>query len=154
MLIANVSPRDASIEVASAKALGARVRAWIFLPLLVAALLAAGYEAYLALRSPGEVIRSELTAAGSALQHLSWSTPNDSVQHAIAEHFTRHAATVDAKGFPVYVTVTLHDLGRAACLDARRVARRIEGPVVIVVDRRTDAETCGDDTAMTWRLMP
>jgi len=148
-----VSPRDASIEVASTKALRARWRGWMFAPLAVAALVA-GDEVRVALQTPGDVIRHELIAAGSELERLPWYTPNGSVEQSIARHFAGHEATVDTEGFPVFVTVTLHDLGREACLDARRVARRIEGRVVIAVDRRTDAAPCGDDTAMTWRIMP
>ena len=147
------SPRDASIEVAWIKTLGARWGGWMFAPLAIAMLIA-GDEIHIALRTPGDVIRHELIAAGSELERLSWSTPSDSVQHSIARHFTGHGATVDTTGFPVFVAVTLHDLGRDACLDARRVARRIEGRVVIAVDRRTDAEPCRDDTTMTWRIMP
>ncbi len=148
-----VSPRDTSIEVASIKTLGARWRAWMFAPLAIAALVA-GDEVHLALRTPGEVIRHDLIAAGSELERLPWYMPKDRVEHDIALHFAKYDATVDANHFPVFVTVTLHDLGRDACLDARRVAHRIEGQVVIAVDRRTDAQPCRDNTTMTWRIMP
>jgi hypothetical protein len=137
------------------RVLGAHLRGWMLTPLLVAAALAAGDAVYRGLQTPGEVIRRELAAAGSEFGRLPWSIPSDSVQRRITPYFAAaHGATVDARGFPVFVRVTLHDLGRDACLDARRVARRIGGRVVIAVDRRTDEETCRDHTAMTWRIAP
>lgn len=148
-----VSRTDASIEVASVKALGVHWRGWLLAALAIVALVA-GDEIRVALQTPGEVIRHELLAAGSEVERLSWSTPHDRVESRIARHFTGREATVDIMGFPVFVTVSLHDLSRAACLDARRVARRIEGRVVIAVDRRTDAEPCRDHMTMTWRIMP
>jgi hypothetical protein len=153
--MSTISARDASIEVASAKALGRRFRGWVFAPPLLAAALAAAYEVNLALETPGQVIRHELIAAGSALERLPWSTPSDAVKRSVARSFAAtYDVTVDVKGFPVYVTATLHNVGHDACRDAYRVASRIEGRVVIVVDQRTRARPCSDDTAMTWRIMP
>jgi hypothetical protein len=137
-----VSPRDTSIEVASIKTLGARWAAWMFAPPAIAALVV------------GDELHLALIAAGYKVERLPWYMPKDRVEHNIALHFAKYDATVDANHFPVFVIVTLHDLGRDACLDARRVAHRIEGRVVITVDRRTVAESCRDDTTMTRRILP
>ena len=153
--MSTVSARDPSIEVGSAKALGKRFRSWVFALPLLAAALATAYAVNLALETPGEVIRDELIAAGSALERLPWSTPSDVVKHGVARYFgATYEVTVDVKDFPVYVTVTLHNVGHDACRDAYRVASRIEGRVVIAIDQPTPARPCSDGTAMTWRIMP
>jgi hypothetical protein len=153
--MSTVSVRDASIEVGSAKALGKRFRSWVFALPLLAGALAAAYAVNLALETPGEVIRHELIAAGSALERLPWSTPSDAVKRSVARHFAAtYDVTVGVTGFPAYVTVTLHSVSHDACRDAYRLASRIEGRVVIAIDQPTLARPCSDDTAMTWRIMP
>lgn len=151
--MAMVSLSDSSIEVASAKAIGRRVRAWIVAPALATLALAGGYEALSALQTPGYVIRHELVAAGAAVARLPWSTPAAGVQQIVAQQFGRHRATVDAAGFPVFVEVTLHGLGPDDCRDAAGLAR-IEGQVVIVAERRGGSDACRDEGVMTWRIMP
>jgi hypothetical protein len=151
--MAIVSLSDSSIEVASAKAMGRRLRAWIMAPALTALVLAGGYEALSVLESPAYVMRHELVAAGAAVERLPWSTPADGVQQIVAQQFGNHRVTVDAKGFPAYVKVTLHGLGPDDCRDAAGLAR-IEGQVVIVTERSTAGDACGEDGAMTWRIMP
>jgi hypothetical protein len=92
-----VSARDACIEVASIRVLGAHLRGWVLTPLLAAAAVAAGGAVYLGLRTPGEVIRRELTAAGSELGHLPWSMPSDSVQRRITPYFAAAYGTTVIK---------------------------------------------------------
>ncbi len=151
--MAIVSLSDSSVEVASAKAIGRRLRAWIVAPALTALALAGGYEVLSVLETPGYVIRHELVTAGAAVERLPWSTPSEGVQQIVAQQFGHHHATVDAKGFPAYVKVTLHGLGPDDCRDAARLAR-IEGQVVIVAERSTGGDACREDGAMTWRIMP
>jgi len=148
-----VSLNDSSVEVASVKAVGRRARAWIVAPALAALALAGGYEALSALETPGYVIRHELVAAGAAVERLPWSTPAAGVEQLVAQQFGRHRATVDARGFPVYVEVTLHALGPLDCRDAAGLTR-IEGRVVIVAERRDGSDACREDGVMTWRIMP
>jgi hypothetical protein len=148
-----VSLSDASVEVASAKAIGRGVRAWIVAPALAALALAGGYEALSLLETPEYLIRHELVAAGAAVERLPWSTPTAGVQQIVAQQFGHYRATVDARGFPVYVKVTLHGLSPDDCRDAARLAR-IEGQVVIVAERPAEGEACREDGATTWRIMP
>ncbi|HUH84926.1 MAG TPA: hypothetical protein VLX85_09955 [Stellaceae bacterium] len=151
--MAIVSLSDSSVEVASAKVMGRRVRAWVVAPALAALALAGGYQALSALETPGYVIRHELVAAGAAVARLPWSTPAAGVQQIVGQQFGHYRATVDAKGFPAYVEVTLHGLGPADCSAAARLAR-IEGQVVIVAKRPSGGDACGEDGVMTWRIMP
>lgn len=148
-----VSLSDASVEVASAKAIGRRARGWIVAPALAALALAGGYEALNALETPGYVLRHELVAAGAAVERLPWSTPTAGVEQLVAQQFGHHRASVDARGFPAYVEVTLHGLGPQDCSAAAGLAR-IEGRVVIVAERRSGSDACREDGAMTWRIMP
>ena len=66
--------------------------------------------------------------------------------------FTGYHVSVDAAHFPGYVTVTLHDLDHAACRDAYRLADRIEGRVVIAMQR--PETSCQPGTSLIWRIMP
>jgi hypothetical protein len=147
-----VSRHASFVELASGKAFAPLCRR-LLAPMLVAAVLIGGYAAHLAQESPGAVIRHDLVRAGSAVARLPWSTPTERVGQTTSRYFPSHRATVDARGFPAYVSVTLHDLDRGACRDAYRIAGRIEGDVVIAIDSGDDA-ACGDRTAVTWRIMP
>jgi hypothetical protein len=118
---------------------------------LAGLLLAAGYQVSLALQSPAHVIRGELQAAAAETAALPWNRSPDQVRAAVAQHFGRRAVGVDATKFPAVVTVTLRDVDRDTCQEARAIARRIEGSVVIALD---SAAACGDSNAMAWRIMP
>jgi hypothetical protein len=121
---------------------------------LIGAALVGAEQASLALQSPGHAIRRELAAAGAEAERLSWSTPAERVRQSIERRFTGYHARVNPTGFPAYVTVTLHGLSREACFDAERVARRVEGSVVIAIEGQSAAEDCRDDAELTWRIMP
>lgn len=56
-----VSARDASIEVASMRVLGAHLRGWVLVPLLVVVVLAVGCAVYLARQPTGAVAHRALT---------------------------------------------------------------------------------------------
>ena len=104
--------------------------------------------------TPGHVIRSELASAAADLRDLPWSASTNRVRISLARNFRGQRLSIDSSAFPVSVTVTLDALGRGACLDARRFARRIEGPVVVALDGYADAADCAAVNAMTWRLLP
>ena len=63
------------------------------------------------------------------------------------------AAILLIAGYEAYVTVTLLDLGRADCRAAHLAANRIEGQVVIAMERPLET-SCQDRTSITWRIMP
>ena len=118
---------------------------------LAGVLLAAGYQASLALQSPAQLIRGQLQAAAAETAALPWNRSQDQVRAAIAQHFDGRAVSVDPTKFPTVVAVTLRDLDRDTCEEAWTIARRIEGSVVIALDPATP---CGDSNAMVWRIMP
>lgn len=106
------------------------------------------------LQSPAQTIKRELLSAADETAALSWSRSAAEVQHAVTRRFDGHAVRVDAAQFPAQVAVTLQAVDRITCLEARLVARRIEGPVVIALDGYRAASDCGDANAMSWRIMP
>jgi hypothetical protein len=147
------SPKANIGSVESAKAPGAALCRRLLAPMLVAGIIIGGYEVHRALESPGKVIRHALIQAGSEIAVLPWSTPSERVSQGVLRHFPSYRATVDAAGFPAYVTVTLNDLDHATCRDAYRLAERIEGYVVIAIEERGET-VCQDRAAITWRIMP
>jgi hypothetical protein len=146
------SARDAASSLQRQFAAGLLRRATA--PLLILALLATGYQLYLASLTPGQVVKRELAAAAATLPSLAWNAPAETVRQGLARHFTDGSATIDLAGYPAQVAVTLHDLDRDACLDARMVARRIEGSVVIDLDGYAAPAACAAHNEMTWRLQP
>lgn len=104
--------------------------------------------------TPGHVVRSELTSAAADLRDLPWGASAGRVRLSLARNFRGQPLAVDASNFPVSVTVTLGNLDRDACLAARRFARRIEGPVVVILDGYGDSAACGEANEMTWRFLP
>ena len=142
-----------STRVSSANARGAALWRRLLAPILVTGAIMCGYEALLALASPGKVIRHDLIRAGWAVSGLPWSTPSDRVRQTVSRYFSGYRVSVDAAGFPNYVTVTLKDLGRNVCRDAYQEAGQVDGEVVIVAEGRADA-ACQDRAAITWRIMP
>ena len=116
--------------------------------------LVAGYETSLALQSPAQRIRHELTAAASDVRALPWTRADDRVQFAVARNFDDRAYRVDTTKFPSEVTVTLLSLDKSTCMEARTASRRIEGPVVVALEGYRSAADCRDDNAMVWRIMP
>jgi len=148
----SLSQNVSSIEFGWARGLGAGLRRSVILSLVAAGLLVGGHSAYFALEPPGAVIRQDLTRAGREVANLSWLTPAARVEQAVSRHFPGYHVSVAAARFPAYLTVTLYDLDPAACRDAYRLADRIEGRVVIAMQR---SEThCQPGTSLIWRIMP
>jgi hypothetical protein len=142
-----------SNRFASANARGAAVGTRLLGAMLIAGAIIGAYEEFPALESPGKVIRRDLIYAGRAVSGMSWSMPRDRVRQIVFGYFSDYRASVDATGFPAYVTVTLRDLGRSVCRDAYEKAGRIDGEVVIAAEGQADA-ACHDRAAITWRIMP
>ena len=126
-------------------------------PLWALALIAAGFGGGRAvedaLRSPGDAIRIELSAAAAELASPFDPAPTEHTIQAIRRHFHGHGTTLDTTLWP-QVSVTLQHLDRPTCVDARRVARRIEGLVVVELANYRSTAECGDDNAMTWWIAP
>ncbi len=118
----------------------------------VALAVALGHQLLPALRSPGHAIRGELAAAAAEVASPAVQ-PTAAKRRAILRHFRDHAASLDPGSWP-QVSVTLHGLDRAICRDAATVARRMEGLVVVELEKFRSAEDCRDDNDMTWRIAP
>ena len=117
-------------------------------------LLLASWQVTQALQTPAQSIRSALTAAGDEAAALPWNRSPEQVQRAIGRHFAGHEFRVQPAGFPADVAVVLTDVDRGTCLEARQLARRIEGDVVITLDGYGSANDCRTSNAMTWHLLP
>lgn len=122
----------------------------------VALVLLAAYPFSFLLQSPAGAIREALAAAAAEARDLPWNRSPAEVEAAIARHFAGTAAhvQVDARRFPALVTVTLDRLNRDTCLEARKVARRMEGSVVVMLEGYGSAADCGQENRMVWRIMP
>ena len=141
-----------SPEAAWVRVLGAQLRHWLWALVLSASVLIGVYAAHLALEPAGAVIRRDLVRAGTDVARLDWSAPSERVQETVSRHFPGYRVTVDAARFPSDVTVTLHDLSDADCRGAHRFADRIEGLVVVAMERPHTA--CVHGSSLTWRIMP
>jgi len=147
------APMSVSIREA-AKACNMRVPARVKLVLAAMILLLAADQVWIGLQSPARAIRSGLAAAAEDTATLRWTTPPDEVRQAIATHFPGYDVRVDPTRFPVEVSVVLPAVGRTTCLEARALARRIEGAVVVALDGYGHAADCRGENDMTWRIMP
>ncbi|MGO8920009.1 MAG: hypothetical protein ACLQJR_29265 [Stellaceae bacterium] len=147
------APLPVSIREA-AKAVFARTPPRMRLLAAAAMLLVAGYQVSLALQSPAQSLRNALTAAADEAAALPWNRNAEQVQLAIGRHFSGHDFRVEPARFPAEVVVAIGDLDRETCLEARRLARRIEGDVVITLDDYGSATDCQARNTMTWRILP
>jgi hypothetical protein len=152
MSMFTLSHDASSPEVAWVRVVGAELRHWLWTLVLSASVLIGVYEAHLALEPRGAVIRHDLVRAGADVARLHWSAPSERVQEAVSRHFPGYRVSVDAARFPSYVTVSLHDLSDADCRSAHRIGDRIEGLVVVAMERPDMA--CAHGSSLTWRIMP
>lgn len=123
--------------------------------ILLAILLSWGVEIgiYQAFEPPGQVLRHELLGAAGELGGQ-WLEPTPTLNQAIRRHFAEGSVTVDTGRQWPNVAVSLLGVPRQACVQAMHEARRIDGPVVIVLDRYRFPSECGERNDMTWWLMP
>lgn len=131
-----------------------RVPAVLWALVLMTAVIGTGYELFAALRPPGQIIRGELEAAAAEVRSLPANEPISAVGQAVGRHFRDHSASVDARGYPAPLTVTLYGLDQATCRDAADAARRIEGLVVVSLLGYGSPGDCRAKNDMTWRISP
>ncbi len=115
-----------------------RVKRPIWALLGLAAIVIGGQQLHLAMQSPGEAIRT--------------AQPSRAALQAVGRHFAAEAS-IGAELWP-QVTVTLHDIDRITCIDAAVAARRIDGLVVVQLEKYLTAAECGAANDMTWWIMP
>lgn len=128
-------------------------RTWRAIALAVV-LAPLGYQAVLALESPGQSLRRELVAAADEAGALPWNRTHEQVRRAVGRYFADHTITVDSRHFPAEVLVAVQNIDRATCIEASEVAQRIEGSVVVALEGFRSSDDCGDDNRMVWRIMP
>lgn len=123
---------------------------------LAAALVVAplAYQVSLALESPGQSLRRELVAAAAEAETLPWNRSHEQVRNAVGRHFADRAVNVDSHRFPAEVTVALQGIDRATCVEASRVAYRIEGSTVVTLEGIRSPADCRESNRMVWRIMP
>jgi hypothetical protein len=129
-----------------------RVPRPIWALLALAAVVVGGEQLRLTMQSPGEAIRSALVAAADDMRSPATAQPSRDALQAVGRHFDAQA-TIGAELWP-HVAVTLRNVDRATCIDAAAAARRIEGLVVVQLEKYGTAADCGTANDMTWWIMP
>lgn len=125
---------------------------WIVLAILAS--WSAEYGIYRAFEPPGPALRRELLAAAEELRVPWVPQPTTVLRQAIGRHFRESNVDIDTTQRWPNVAVSLHDVPRESCAAAVSAARRIDGPVVIALERYRSAAECGERNDMTWWLMP
>jgi len=127
--------------------------AWLIA--LAAVAFVGAQQIALALQTPAQTIRNELQAAAAETRsRLNFQLPTVEDQKAIAQHFHAYPVTVETARLWPQVKVTFHGLDRNACLEAQRVARRMEGLVVIDLQGYRLPSDCMERNDMSWWIMP
>ena len=121
---------------------------------IAACALATVLAAMSMVRSPGDMVKADLQAAGATIRDLGINQPANHVQKTVAALFRGHAVDVDATQFPGRVVVKLRALDRVTCLTAATSARRIEGEVVIELRGFASPDECGERNDMAWLILP
>ena len=124
---------------------------WVLI--IVALALAGGLELGASLRSPGQRMHGEFAAAAADLRSAMPVALSDGTLVQLRRHFREHDVSIDTTFWPV-VSVTLHHLDGSTCRDAADKVRRIEGHVVVTLERYRAADECQNDNDMTWRIIP
>jgi hypothetical protein len=120
----------------------------------IGAVLLAGYQLFVLLEAPGDAIRGELQGAAAEMRGQVVLAANPAVLAAMRRHFSEQDVTIAKSPAASIVAVTLHGLDREACVEAAAKARRIDGPVVVMLRGYGAPEDCGSRNKMTWWIMP
>jgi hypothetical protein len=120
----------------------------------IAAALFAGYRYFILLRSPADGIRSELEAAAAEMRTQLVPEPTLAVLAAMRQDFSEQDVTIATTPASSVIVVTLHGVDREACVEAAGKLRRIDGPVVVLLQGYGASEDCGSRNDMTWWIMP
>jgi hypothetical protein len=155
MLTITLDRRPPNLSIVAASRHGLERMPRLMRALAVAGvLLIAGQQLFLALQSPAHQIKRQLIAAAEETGRLPWTRSQDEVRGDLARHFGADAVTVDSTSFPAAVSVAFMGLDKNTCVEANKLARRIEGSVVVALDGYHSATDCRDSNTMVWRIMP
>ncbi|HXZ01168.1 MAG TPA: hypothetical protein VEI03_14300 [Stellaceae bacterium] len=125
---------------------------WIVLAVLAS--WSAEYGVYRAFEPPGPALRRELLGAADELRAPWVPQPTTALRQAIRRHFRESDIDIDTARYWPNVVVSLHGVSRDGCAAAVPETRRIEGPVVVALERYRSAAECGERNDMIWWLMP
>jgi hypothetical protein len=120
----------------------------------IGAVLLAAYQLFILLQAPGDAIRRELQGAAAEMRTQVVLKASPAVMAAMRRHFSGQDVTIATSAASSIISVTLHGLDREACVDAAAKARRIDGPVVVMLQGYHAPEDCGSRNKMTWWIMP
>ena len=126
-------------------------RLWVALS--AAALLLAASHVSLAVQSPAQSIRTALASAAAEMSAPSGPLPTAAALDAVERHFTGQLATIDARYWP-QLAVTLQSVDKRSCIEAASIAGRMEGLVVVQLEKYRSAAECGESNDMTWWILP
>ena len=120
----------------------------------IGAVLLAGYQLFILLEAPGDAIRGEFEGAAAEMRSQVVLGASPAVLAAMRRHFAGQDVTITTLRASSIITVTLHGLDREACVEAASKARRIDGPVVVMLQGYGAPEDCSSRNKMTWWIMP
>jgi hypothetical protein len=116
--------------------------------------LVVAHQFGLAAQTQAFAIRQALTGAAASMAALPVTATADNVRAALRHYFPGPDMAIDPSRFPSEVDVTVGALDRRVRLEARSIAQRIVGAVVVQLDGYGSSGACGDRNAMTWRILP
>jgi hypothetical protein len=126
-------------------------RLWVVLS--AAVLLMAANHVSLALQSPAQSIKTALANAAAEMMTPSGPQPSAAALDAVQRQFTGQIATIDARYWP-QLAVTLQGVDKTSCVEAATIASRMEGLVVVQLEKYRSVADCGESNNMTWWILP
>jgi hypothetical protein len=130
-----------------------RVPRRVWAALSAATLLMAASHVNLALQSPAQAIKTALTNAATEMMSPSGPQPSAAALDTIQHHFGNQPATIDARYWP-QLAVTVQGVDKTACIEATTIASRLEGLVVVQLEKYRSVAECGESNNMTWWILP
>ena len=120
----------------------------------IGAALLAGYQRFVLPESSADAMRSELKAAAAEMRTQLVLEPSPAVLAAMRRDFSGQDVSIAKTPASSIIAVTLHGVDRGACVEAAAKVRRIDGPVVVMLQGYGAPEDCGSRNDMTWWIMP
>ena len=130
-----------------------RVPRRVWAALAAATLLMAATHVDLALQSPAQAIKTALSHAAAEMTAPAGPLPSAAALDAVQRHFGSQTATIDARYWP-QLAVTVQNVDKSACIEAATIASRMEGLVVVQLEKYRSSADCGESNAMTWWILP
>jgi hypothetical protein len=71
----------------------------------------------------------------------------------VQQHFSGQPTTIDTRYWP-QLAVTVQGVDKSSCIEAAQIAGRMEGLVVVQLEKYRSAAECGESNDMTWWILP